>query len=327
MITINNINVKQADCILVQFEKEGKYFNLLVDGAYKKDDVSITLNEILGDQNIQGVVVSHLDADHISGVLNLVETKYSKIKDAFLLFNKFDSDLISYKQAKALEQRFGENYTDKKLIKSYEESFSQELLEQLNGNDNFLHVRIYSLTQRQMKEDINQDIVNITILGPSKEHAKRFMHKWNKNAVDGKIINQSSIMLLLEFENKAVILSGDGYCSDIKDAIDEIKDLNKIHVIKAAHHGAVNNNDALTDLVTRYKVEHVFFTIDESKYNKSEEHPSLDILVKLQRTGVKMTCSTNIDALCTVQGEPEEQKKLSKYMEQQEKIEIGGIII
>lgn len=323
MITINNIDVKQADCILVQFEKESKYFNLLVDGAYKKDSVDITLDKILEGQHIHGVVLSHLDADHISGVRNLVEMKYSKIKDAFLLFNKFDSNLISYKQAKTLEQRFRENYTDNKLIKSYEESFSQELLEQLNGNDDFLHVRIYSLAQRQMKEDMDQDIVNITILGPSMEHAKRFMQKWNNDIVDGKIINRSSILLLLEFDNKAVILSGDGYCSDIKEAIDEIKDLKKIHVIKAAHHGAVNNNDALTDLVTQYEVDHVFFTIDESKYNKNKEHPSPDILVKLQETGVKMTCSTNIDALCTVQGEPEEPKKLSNYMEQQEKIEVG----
>lgn len=325
MITINNIDVKQADCILVQFDNEekGKYFNLLVDGAYKKDKVDSTLEKILKDQDIQGVVLSHLDADDISGVLNLVEMENSKIKEAFLLFNKFDSDLISYKQAKTLEHKFRENYPDNKLIKSYEESFTQELMEQINGNDKFLHARIYSLAQRQMKEEIDQDIVNITILGPSMEHAKRFMQKWNKDMVDGKIINRSSIMLLLEFNNKAVILSGDGYCSDIKEAIDEIKDLKKIHVIKAAHHGAVNNNDALSDLVTQYEVDHVFFTIDESKYNKNKEHPSPDILVKLQETGVKMTCSTNIDTLCTAQGEPEEQKKLSNYMEQQEKIEVG----
>ncbi len=41
----------------------------------------------------------------------------------------------------------------------------------------------------------------------------------------------------------------------------------------------------------------MFFSIDEGKYNSKQEHPSPEILAKLQETGVKMTCNTNIDMM------------------------------
>ena len=51
MIKIYNFQVGQADCILVHFEEnideiepndvtEKRYFNLLIDGAYKKDKIT-----------------------------------------------------------------------------------------------------------------------------------------------------------------------------------------------------------------------------------------------------------------------------------------------
>ncbi len=46
----------------------------------------------------------------------------------------------------------------------------------------------------------------------------------------------------------------------------------------------------------------MFFTIDEGKYNSKQEHPSPEILAKLQETGVKMTCNTNIDMSVVSQG-------------------------
>ena len=105
MIKIYNFQVGQADCILVHFEEhideiepndvtEKRYFNLLIDGAYKKDKIHKKLCDELDKESIQGSVVTHVDEDHISGIIGLVEKKKKMIENAFLLFNKYDESLI-----------------------------------------------------------------------------------------------------------------------------------------------------------------------------------------------------------------------------------------
>lgn len=296
MIKIYNFQVGQADCILVHFEEnideiepnddvetEKRYFNLLIDGAYKKDKIHKKLCDELDKESIQGIVVTHVDEDHISGIIGLVEKKKKMIENAFLLFNKYDESLISYDQAKKLEQQFQTKFRSNIQVKSYEMEYSQDLMSQINTDSRYISIEIRSLEQRSLAEEISQEVINITILGPTQDNIKKFMQNWHNDNKNAEITNRASIMLLIEYEGKAIILSGDGYYTDIECALSEIKDLNKINVMKAAHHGASANNDILAELVEKYDCEHIFFTIDKEKYNGKKEHPNPKLLEELKK--------------------------------------------
>lgn len=311
MIKIINFDVGQADCILVHFEEtilkekaeQGEtalHFNLLVDGGFKKNKIREKLDECLGKQEIQGVVVTHLDQDHIAGILDLISGNYNKVKDAFLLFNKYDDTLVSYKQAKTLAETFNKNFASNLQIKSYEENFSESLMGKINRNSTNLEVELLSLEQRIMCPKMDENKVTLTVLGPKQDDVLNLMRIWNDNKKDAAIINRSSIVLLLEYEGKAILLSGDGEFSYIKSALERIEDLEKIDIIKAAHHGAENNNIGLVEVVRDYHCKKVFFTIDENEYVKRKLHPALSLLQELSNLkdsegkGIVLTCSSEI---------------------------------
>lgn len=332
MIQINNFEVGQADCILIHFEKsvemsdlggnvliEKKYFNLLIDGAYKKSKIENKLNETLGEEQIQGIVVTHIDEDHISGILGLVEKQMNKIENAFLLFNKYDESLISYNQGKELAKQFQKKFASNLQIKSYETEFSQELLDHMNCDPTILPIEIMSLEQRTLAEEIDQEIINITILGPTRDNIKKFMQNWDDNIKEGEITNRASIVLLIEYEGKTIVLSGDGYYIDIKSALSDIRNLEKIDVMKAAHHGALDNNIALVELTEQFHCNHIFFTIDESEYQKKKEHPDTKLLKELKKLAderegpLVLSCNTELG-----------KSDLNQYMIKKNKINIGG---
>jgi beta-lactamase superfamily II metal-dependent hydrolase len=71
----------KGDCLLVSATKQGKTFNVLVDGGMKdsfSEHVAPDLGKLRGlGQKLDAVYVSHIDQDHISGVLQL----FDDIKD------------------------------------------------------------------------------------------------------------------------------------------------------------------------------------------------------------------------------------------------------
>lgn len=314
MIKITNFDVGQADCILIHFEKGNKendtyrYFNILIDGGYKNSGIALKLKESLGDETIQGIVVTHVDRDHISGILGMLSDKMELMKDAFLLFNKYDESLISYSEAKELAEQFQKKFSSNIQIKSYEESFSLELMEKINCDEKFLDIEIMSLGQRRKCPYIDADKVIITVLAPSIDCITRFMRNWHLDRKDAKTTNEASIVLLLEFEGNAILMSGDGEYLEIRNALSKINNIEKIDVMKAAHHGAAANNIGLKETAIKYHCTEIFFTIDENQYNREKKHPDLELLRELKeaetltdkKETIHLTCSsaiTNADLL------------------------------
>jgi ribonuclease BN (tRNA processing enzyme) len=324
MFKVVNFCAGQADSILVHMEdKNGKYFNLLVDGAYAKTKIQTRLGWLEEkEQDIQGIVVTHVDNDHISGISDLVRNKESKIKNAFLLFNNYDENLVSYAQAKRMMADFRSNFRDNIQICSYDEEYPVSILEKLNREPGHLELELLSLAQRRKCPKIDENKVVITILGPGREDVEKLMRDWhsceeNKKQGNSKVINASSIVLLIEYEGKTVLLSGDGYFTDIKNALKVIEDVKQIDLIKASHHGAKENNKGLADIVREYNCRKVFFTISQVEFLKKNEHPDPELLetLKFIQTkdghGVKAVCSCNIT-----------DPYLTKYMSREEAMEV-----
>lgn len=296
MIKVTSFDVGQADCILVHMDKElnGKrrYFNLLIDGAYKKNQIGKKLKESLGKECIQGIVVTHVDQDHISGILDIVKGMNEKIRNAFVLFNKYDENMISYNEAKDLSILLKTNFPRNMQICSYSRNYWDSLVSQLNQNPKYLEVELLSIAQRYKCPKIDSNKVYITIVGPSIEEVRRLMRDWKqyneskkneeKPGKNARVINEASIVLLIEFDGSAILLSGDGYFDQdkpctIRKKLEKIKNLDKIDLIKASHHGALENNEGLVDVVKKYHCKKVFFTISQKEFvDKMEEeskHP------------------------------------------------------
>lgn len=344
MITVTSFEVGQADCILVHMEKEINtqklYFNLLIDGAYKKDQIDTKVKKMLGKECIQGIVITHVDQDHISGILNLVKGMNDKIKNAFVLFNKYDENMISYDEAKDLSVLLKTNFSRNMQICSYSRNYWDSLVRQLNKNPKCLEVEILSIVQRCKCPKVDPNKVFITVIGPSIEEVRRVMRDWKqynesvkreeKPRKNARVINEASIVLLIEFDGAAILLSGDGYFDQdnpctIRKKLEKIKNLDTIDLIKASHHGALENNDGLVDIVTKYHCKKVFFTISQKKFmEKVQEesmhperapvvkHPDPQLLKDLHDiqdqdgNPVELTCSDKINDV-----------RLTKYMKQE----------
>lgn len=295
MIKITNFDVGQADCFLLHFEKEKKYFNLLIDGAFEKNKIDKLLEEKLDGKKIQGIVVTHIDSDHISGILGIARRKFDAINNAFFIFNKFDENLISYTQAKDLSNEIQKNFSKNLLIKSYMKNFTEELNREINAKndiDEILQVNLMSLGQRKKYDSLNQNVINISVLAPSQENVKKFMRNWNDERVNASIINLSSIVLLLEFDGITILMSGDGNFVDIGEKLNEIE-IKKINLIKAAHHGAKHNNIRLVEIAKLYKCDEIVFTVSD-EYD--EKHPSLELLKGLKEINSELvlSCSSEV---------------------------------
>lgn len=330
MINIYNISDYQADCFLIQFkadnknekDEKSKTFNLLIDGGLSKDNIPQKLKDILDDEKIEGMILTHLDNDHISGMIKWVNESNECLRNSFFIFNKFDPTVISYNQAKTLSEKFEAIFSPNKLLKSYQHSFKKDLIP---SKSDMLDVRIYSLSQRVMEDSLNEKIINITILGPSEEQIKKFMMYWNDDNKNAEVINQSSIMVLIEFEEKKIVMTGDGNCMDVYEALKQIPEIKKIHVIKAAHHGALENNIKLCNIINEYNVDTVMFTISEQSYENEKKHPNLDLLKQIKNIkSTEITCNCEIDEIGTVTHSVKDEERLCKYIKQKKKIELRG---
>ena len=314
MIRIINFDVGQADCFLLHFENDKKYFNLLIDGAYQKNEIVKILEKYLSGQKIQGIVVTHVDRDHISGIKEIVRKRPQYIKDAFFLFNKYDESLISYRDAKVLADDLKKFFPMDKVVKSYSRSFSQKQNLKLNekSDQNLeLQINLMSKGQRSKCEKVEPDVVNITVLGPDIDNISKFMRNWHDNNKDSELTNRVSICLLVEFDNKKILMSGDGYLKDMEVVLEQIG-IDKLDVIKAPHHGAKENNSSLVDMVNKYKCSFVLFTIDLNK-DKEGKHPDIEVIKKLKenQSDVKLYCNTTVDA-----------NMLEEYIEQKTEVEL-----
>ncbi|MGL4863532.1 MULTISPECIES: MBL fold metallo-hydrolase [Bacteria] len=96
MIEIKSFNAKNGDSFYLYFPEEK--FNILIDGGYSstyKDEIKLELEKIKArGEELDLLIVTHIDNDHISGIIKLIEengsneeSKIIKIKEVW--FNSY----------------------------------------------------------------------------------------------------------------------------------------------------------------------------------------------------------------------------------------------
>lgn len=260
---IENLSNGQADSFIIRIEdKNGDDCYILVDGnreGIKSEGVNNTIVKISKLKRLDYIIITHVDNDHLGGILSLFgsyENDNPSIKKqmarTIIIYNSITTGLISYKQA----QRFEKLIHGRRVINSYS----------LHYKNDTSFLRILSIRQRKILEK-KEGCVYLTFLNPDKDGVKKVVNDYNmyinklKKKENSELINENSIVFLLEYNDKAVLFTGDANISDIKKKLITFNSLSTINLIKIPHHGAKKNNLCLCDLAKKYTCREFILTV------------------------------------------------------------------
>lgn len=233
---------------------------------------------------IDYVVVTHIDTDHINGILKifklpLTDAVRRAFEHAVIIYNYVTKPVIIYPQAAEFENLLQKHAVISTVKKNYRRYFSPCL-------------KILSYDQRKNFDPKEQegflegDYAVLTFLGPDKDGVEKVYRDYRKHPAKAslELVNRNSIAFLLEYGERAALFTGDGMMKDIADKAEQLKNMQrdgiyrKIDVVKMAHHGAKDNNTGLADFVKHHGTRELFVTGCEQWNGK---HPSKEILSEL----------------------------------------------
>lgn len=260
---IEMINVGVGESYILNFIKESKVARILIDGGSEKGSTNLEniMNKIKPSQEedndfnkINGIIVTHIDDDHIGGILKLLNLQniedYIDLKqDFFIMFNDFvDPSTIKYTQGIQLK-RIIDKYPTITLVHSYR----QNEIFKING----FEVCIQNCIQNSnLLKPIahKENVILIDIILPAKETIVKLMKAWLSEKKNPNLVNESSIVFTLEYNRKKILLSSDNYYSKILEQLLNFKRKNiEFDLIKIAHHGAKENNYRISELINQNK--------------------------------------------------------------------------
>jgi len=277
---IELLPAKEGDAIWIEYGKTDRTRRILIDGgpiaAYER--VEEKLKSLpYGDQRVELVVITHVDTDHIEGIIrHFAERRnkwlfspqdiwfngYRHMKEARLLGGRegdFLSALIRHRAPDRWNNTFGNNA----IVVRPGEPLPSGCLE-----DGMYYV-ILSPDEKKLKKmagrwekDVDkhglrpgdlegawEQLLNRTryhpaegILGAAGEIDERLLRQLK---TDQSAANGSSIAFLLEFQGKSCLMMGDAHASTLANSIEKLipHDQKRLRVdaVKVSHHGSKSN--------------------------------------------------------------------------------------
>jgi hypothetical protein len=282
MLKLHVIQAEHGDCFILEYGSASSQYTLIDGGPENIYDMHLR-DELLRIRDADGkldlVVLSHVDADHVTGLLDfLAELRKQKgdntsatIAVDSIWHNTFSQTIGS---GNDIQTRMKAMLT-KSVGSRQAMTFAGMAVDGI-GEGNRLRLAAQALgipknpgTPHDMicVDDLPQPIVydnlEIRIVGPTRQNIERLKQEWldwlekhedddlTSNPylaamVDQSIPNLSSIMLLAKANDKTILLTGDGRGDHLIQGLDQAGLLNengKIHVdlLKMPHHGSDRN--------------------------------------------------------------------------------------
>lgn len=282
---VENLSCGQADCFLISLENElGDTCTILVDGN-RQGKKSRSLENIIARieklDKLDYIIVTHVDNDHLGGILSLFQyfkkdrkDIAQKLEETIIVYNCISQGLISYRQAREFERLI----CDRKVIGSY-----------CNRYDNsgsmlkLLQVPLRKILSITAEKNRN---AYLTFLGPNRAGVNAVANDYLQYYDDGTkpdavLINKNSIAFLLEFGGKKVLFTGDAFLTDVQNLLLSIEDEHnpiKIDLMKIPHHGAEKYNVGIGEFVRKHQCTQIILTAAETWDNK---HPAESVMKEL----------------------------------------------
>jgi ribonuclease BN (tRNA processing enzyme) len=310
VIKLHVVQAEFGDCFILESKLSNESTIMLIDGGpYQtfKNHLKPTIQKLLLNRKIDLMILSHIDNDHIIGLLDLlVEIKNQResgtkelVKISRMWHNSFKNLLLLPDEPKKLLSNIFQdqglikrnNILESLIMKGYQQGTDlTELAKSLRISINQSFGEVIEVEDNVRSTRLNN--INLHILGPTEKNLKKLRKEWNdwftkkqqtgKTAsgliqiLDKSIPNLASIMFLAEIKNRKVLFTGDGLGQDIADILSKNAMLDQsdkfyVDVLKVPHHGSDRNTSL------------EFFNTVNAKYyiisaNGRDDNPSLNTL-------------------------------------------------
>jgi ribonuclease BN (tRNA processing enzyme) len=288
MVTFEAVRAKYGDSILLHFGPDDKPQLVIIDGGPPgvwKDALQPRLDQLRKERGLDDadpldialLMVSHLDADHISGVIDLMKLLNQK---------RVDEEAPPYDVRKAWVNTFEDLTGEKAGGASFGAAEAAALAASPLGGalaETKSGIELASVGQgRELRDLINAmtlkgnlpfnglatvdsahnpaniEGLKLTVVAPSQKNIDALQADWEKNVktllkkkktaevadyVDKSVYNLSSIVVLAEIDGKRILLTGDGRGDHTLDGLKAKKLLDakgkiEVDVLKMPHHGS-----------------------------------------------------------------------------------------
>lgn len=313
MLRFEALPARMGDCLLIEYGTETSRHYVVVDGGTSGtgDDLVARL-EARGAGEIELMVVTHIDNDHIAGVLDFLERPELPVPVGEVWFNGFrhlpESPLESLGPVQG--ERLTTRLTKPDLKDRWNAGFGGRAVganpaeplpcRTLPGG---LKLTVLSpgppalaalrpkwvdivgeanLDPAAPQPEVIDLPPNIEALGPFiPPHVPHLAAE--PFVAESKEANGSSIVLLAEFDAKKLLLTGDGQPAMILPAIDRLVgpgNLLEVDLFQSPHHGSKGNLNV--ELASRIRASHILFSTNGPKGFK---HPNHEAVARMLRYG------------------------------------------
>jgi hypothetical protein len=319
MLQLELLPAGPGDCIWLEYGDPGRTHIILMDGGVK--DTFEPLEQRIGQAlkereasklHIDLLVVTHIDNDHIDGILKLLDQTQHEIDFGDIWFNG-NCQLVNLPPSP--EDKRGD------LLGNLEEIPRPDLLglkegdqlsvllssHQLPWNRAFLGAAAMVPIQGKLASWDCDGGLNLTLLGPPLLRLRKLAEKWKQViqgepeeerpdllgrrdtwppvwreelSTDNSVANGSSIVLLAEYGGRSLLLTGDAYAEDIEAALTRLQvERNQagtpspLTALKLPHHGSARNISK--NLLERVKCDQYLISTDGSGNPRHPDHQAL----------------------------------------------------
>ncbi|MCR4605097.1 MAG: MBL fold metallo-hydrolase [Eubacterium sp.] len=260
-MTITNLDVGQGDCAVVQFE-DGT--NIMIDGG--SSDVNevgeyriVPFLKYMGIDRLDYVFVTHSDADHVSGIKEMLETDLLTIDMPVIVLPEIDNKDENYVELEEL------------IIAS-----GREIKYMKKGDSILLGDLEHNASDDNISYD-NEKQTKIRCLHPYPEY----------NYTD---VNDYSLVLEISYGNFRGIFTGDLGA----DAEAELTDLNDVDYLKVGHHGSKNSSSEA--FLSTIKPE---VSVASAGKDNRYHHPATEAVNRIKASGSDFFCTIVSGAVTT----------------------------
>lgn len=240
MIEIRVLKAHQGDCIWVRCISK-KVINIIIDAGpstFKNNFINLIEEIEKNKEKIDLLVFSHIDDDHIKGCIKYLKGMKNKIIDKVWINgngSKIYSDMQDHSASNVL------SLVD--LIKKNDIQIETPILE----GDEFIFdggkIEVIEPTESEMMKVATKIENSNNII---REHAgytytgniSETKDEYHKDLSD---TNNASIIMVVEFENKKLLFTGDSTSENIIRAVEKYYIDTVFDIVKLPHHGSPHN--------------------------------------------------------------------------------------
>lgn len=301
-LIIKMLEAFNGDSFLISLEDDETIKNIVVDGGISKTYIRDLNSEIesIGSkgQNIDLMFITHVDDDHIGGIISFFEddeikknivkrvvynsaltiSKHLNVKydsSMEIEINKITERKMSYEQGKTLERELLRyNLLEHKVIKALDKiELGTAILTILSPREDDIK-RLYNKWERE-----TSDKKKASSSENDYKKSIRCLLKEDKYSKDESIVNRSSISFLLEYGDFKILMLADSRSDIITKSLNKLGyTKNKkliVNYVKLPHHGSKNNLNY--DLLEIIDCKKYIISTDGSIFN----HPDKMTLARI----------------------------------------------